>query len=265
MEKGATVSGAEQDAKRPPRSELWDKSTKLLYSHPADYIFTLLIFVIIFVIISVVFYATLDAVAFRSLYVSTSYFSGSAVFIYNPVVAGIVELVYGALLAIIGACFIASLYETTASIAAGRQVDYAKVVLAGTNRLLAKMNTVIAVAVVGAIGGLISGLLIAIGLLGNFIGGLLVALWVGMALTGLSAKADINFLRAFGEIGAKSSNSSAILYVTLLVAIVPVVGPMLAFLLAPLAVIILVTAFGVVPAPVRAATQKNGQQSIKVE
>ena len=220
-------------------TDLWDSSVKFVTGHITEFIVMLIIFIVISFVIDAIFGAI-------ALGASGAVTLGYGAYGYAPHISGIYSIIAavgGAVGAFITLWFIASLYELVGVIGAG-SVDYVKTVQNGLNRTFANTNLLVIVVAIGFVAELFNSMWALLGIgIGSaiafaVIAGVFTAAYVGIALSGMTKRSEINFLNVFSDVNGRSSTAGIFLYITVGIAIIPILN-ILQFLLVPLAVTIL--------------------------
>ncbi len=142
--------------------------------------------------------------------------------------------------------YIASLTEMSREMISNNSVDYVKSIKVGLNNISKNSSAIIAIAVLGFIGGFIAQFVFGHGVISyydfgsNIIEGIFYAIAVGIALSEFVGKRNgFNFIKLFDKVNKVSPNAGITLYIITVLSIIPGIG-VLQFLIIGLPVMILV-------------------------
>ena len=139
----------------------------------------------------------------------------------------IVTAIQAALIAFVYLWFIGAFYRLADEFKAKtKNINYVSLVSQGLHDALAHPNTLLAMAALAFVGGLIGTFLGGFGYLAIFIESIFIAGAIGIGLAAFVAdKAQwYNFWDLFAQVNKESSNAGIILYLTLLVELVPILN-----------------------------------------
>ncbi|MCW6159936.1 MAG: hypothetical protein LVQ95_02500 [Candidatus Micrarchaeales archaeon] len=208
----------DKSAKKPDSkgsSDIWNNTMKMVSANFAPFVIMIILFVVASAIIFLVFGAIEGQIVGR-------FFFG-----VDYTALAIVTAIQAALIAFVYLWFIGAFYRLADEFKAkSTNINYVNLVSQGLHDALAHPNTLLAMAALAFVGGLIGTFLGGFGYLAIFIESIFIAGAIGIGLAAFVAQKTqwYNFWDLFAQVNKESSNAGIMLYLTLLVELVPVLN-----------------------------------------
>jgi len=215
-------------------SDIWTSATKLISANFATFV----IMIVLFVVVSAIIFLIFGAIEGQIIGGFAFGFGG---FGFNYGALAIVMAIQAVIEAFVFLWFIGVFYRLAdAFVQKQKTVNYVSLLTQGIHDALAHPNTLIAMAALGFVGGLLGTFLGGFGYLATFLTSIFLAGAIGIGLVAfIKQKAPwYNFWDTFAEVNKASPNAGIMLYLTLLVELVPILN-LIEVVMIPLSVMLL--------------------------
>jgi hypothetical protein len=183
----------------PKKDNLWTSSVDMVMDNLVDFGILFVLFLVISIILILVF--------------------GSLGYIFKYA-----SVLLGCVYSFIILWFVYALYSSIDWIKRSKYVDFFDSMETGLKNMLGNTTLLALVLALGIVSGLIS-------LTHIPLNGIIVALYTGIALVGAYDSKNLNFIDVFNRINGKSNYSAVYLYITVAIAVIPVINILQIFLL----------------------------------